>query len=140
MITARGEIIVTVADRQRLGTLLADATRLGLVEAQHLDELTAELERAIAVDPHEVPADVITMNSKVRLRDLDSDEVEEFTLVYPRDADALENRVSILAPLGIALIGYRTGETIEWPVPSGTLRMLVEEVVYQPEQAGDFNR
>ena len=140
MMTDRDSIVVTTADRQRLGSLLIDAERLGLVERRYLDDLTFELERATAVDPREAPGDVITMNSTVRLRDLDTDEVEEYTLVYPRQADELENRISILAPLGTALLGYRTGETIEWPVPEGTLRMLVEEVTYQPERAGDFSR
>jgi len=140
MMTDRDSIVVTTADRQRLGSLLIDAERLGLVERRYLDDLTFELERATAVDPQETPEDVITMNSTVRLRDLDTDEVEEYTLVYPRHADALEHRISILAPLGTALLGYRTGETIEWPVPDGTLRMRVEEVTYQPERAGDFSR
>jgi len=140
MLTDRDTIVVTTADRQRLGSLLIDAERLGLVDRRYLDDLTFELERATAVDPHEAPDDVITMNSTVRLRDLDTDEVEEYTLVYPRQANVTENRISVLAPLGTALLGYRTGETIEWPVPDGTLRMRVEEVTYQPERAGDYSR
>ena len=140
MLTTRGDIVITVADRQRLGALLLDAARLGLVERQHLAELEYELERATAVAPHEVPNDVITMNSTARLRDLDTGELLEYTLVYPRDANASEHRVSILAPMGTTLLGYRTGETIEWPVPGGTLRLAVEEVVYQPERAGDYSR
>jgi regulator of nucleoside diphosphate kinase len=140
MLTHNDNIIVTTADRQRLGSLLIDAERLGLVERRYLDDLLFELERATPVDPQQAPDDVITINSTVRLRDLDSGEVEEYTLVYPRQADVLENRISVLAPLGTALLGYRAGETIEWPVPGGTLRMVVEEVTYQPERAGDFSR
>ncbi len=140
MLTLRNQIVITRADRQRLGVLIEDAARLGLVERRFLDQLEYELERAICVAPEEVPSDVITMNSQIQLRDLDGDELLEYTLVYPRDANASEGRVSILAPLGMALIGYRTGDTIEWPVPSGTLRVRVEKVVYQPEREGDFLR
>jgi regulator of nucleoside diphosphate kinase len=140
MTTQTSELIITRADRQRLGTLVDKAAQAGLVERRHLDELEAELERATAVEPQEVPADVITMNSTVRLRDLDADESFEFTLVYPRDADADEGRVSVLAPVGTAMIGYRVGDVIKWSVPAGTIRLKVEEVVYQPESAGDFDR
>ena len=140
MLTQHDNIIVTTADRQRLGSLLIDAERLGLVERRYLDDLSFELERATSVDPEQTPEDVITMNSTVRLRDLDNGDVEEYTLVYPRHADVLENRISVLAPLGMALLGYRTGDTVQWPVPGGTLRMRVEEVTYQPERAGDFSR
>jgi regulator of nucleoside diphosphate kinase len=80
------------------------------------------------------------MNSTVRLRDLDADETLEFTLVYPRDADPDEGRVSVLAPIGTALIGYRAGDVIQWPVPAGTTRLKVEDVVYQPESAGHYDR
>jgi regulator of nucleoside diphosphate kinase len=140
MTTQTSELIITRADRQRLGTLVDKAAQAGLVERRHLDELEAELESATAVEPQEVPADVITMNSTVRLRDLDADESFEFTLVYPRDADADEGRVSVLAPVGTAMIGYRVGDVIKWSVPAGTIRLKVEEVVYQPESAGDFDR
>jgi regulator of nucleoside diphosphate kinase len=132
--------IITSADRRRLGTLIDTAAQDRLVERRYLNDLEAELERATAIEPQEVPADVITMNSEVRLRDLDADEALEFTLVYPRDASPNEGRVSVLAPIGTAIIGYRTGDVIEWQVPAGTVRLKVEEVVYQPESAGDYER
>jgi len=140
MIQTREEILITVADRQRLGSLIDEASRLGLVEPRFLDELEHELERAACVAPEDVPDDVITMNSKVRLRDLDTDELLEYTLAYPRNGMAPEGAVSILAPLGIALIGYRIGQTLELPVPAGSLRVRVEDLVYQPESAGNFSR
>ena len=132
--------IITSADRRRLGTLIDTAAQDRLVDRRYLDDLEAELERAVAVEPRDVPADVITMNSAVRLRDLEADEALELTLVYPRDASPAEGRVSILAPIGTAIIGYRTGDVIEWPVPAGTARLKVEDVVYQPESAGDYDR
>jgi regulator of nucleoside diphosphate kinase len=87
-----------------------------------------------------VLGDVITMNSTVRLRDLDTDETFEYTLVYPQDANTDEDKVSVLAPVGTALIGNRVGDEIEWPVPSGTIHLKVEEVTYQPERVGEFDR
>lgn len=133
-------IIITAADRQRLGTLIEQATRVGLVERRYLDDLEHELDRATTVVPEDVPPDVITMNSTARLRDLDTDEVFDYTLVYPRDADVEAQRISILAPVGTALLGYRIGDVIEWPIPAGTIRLKVEQVMYQPERAGDLDR
>jgi len=133
-------IIITDADRRRLGTLIERATSDGLGARRYLDDLEHELDRAHVVDPCEVPSDVVTMNSTVRLRDLDTDEIETYTLVYPRDADIDENRISVLAPIGTAMIGYRVGDVIEWPVPSGTARFRVDEVLYQPECAGAWER
>lgn len=139
--TARAtQPIITRADRRRLGTLIDHTAELGLVERRYLEDLEFELERALPVDPQEVPADVITMNSTVRLRDLDTDESLEFTLVYPRDASPDAGRISVLAPIGTAIIGYRTGDVIQWPIPAGTIRLKVEDVVYQPESAGHYNR
>jgi regulator of nucleoside diphosphate kinase len=132
--------IITRADRQRLGTLIDKAAEVGLVERRYLDELEAELERAVPVEPQDVPADVITMNSTVRLRDLDAGESLEFTLVYPRDASPDDGRISVLAPIGTAIIGYRTGDVIKWPVPAGTARLKIEDVVYQPESVGRYDR
>lgn len=87
----------------------------------------------------EVPPDVITMNSRVKLQDLDSGDEMIYTLVYPSDADTGQNRISILAPIGTALIGYRVGDIVEWKVPSGVKRLKVEEILYQPEASGDFD-
>ena len=134
------DITITVADRQRLGTLIDNAATKWTVDPKSLGDLGVELERAEAVDPHEVPGDVVTMNSTVRLRDLDDGETFEYTLVYPRDANAEENRVSVLAPVGTAIFGCRAGDEVEWPVPAGKVRLRVEEVVFQPERAGDFDR
>lgn len=136
----RSSIIITVADRQRLGSLIEQATRVGLVERRYLDDLEQELERATAVAPAEVPPDVITMNSTARLRDLDTGETFDYTLVYPRDADVEAQRISVLAPVGTALLGYRVGDVIEWPIPAGLIRLQVEAVTFQPERAGELDR
>ena len=75
------------------------------------------------------------MNSTVRLRDLETGEEETYTLVYPDEADIGENKLSVLAPVGTALLGYRAGDVVEWPVPAGVRRFRIEEVVSQPRGA-----
>ena len=102
-----------------------------------LRDLVDELNRAVVVPPAELPADVITMNSRVRLVDLDSGKTHEYTLVYPNDANYAEGKVSIVAPVGAAMIGYRQGDEFEWELPGGRRRFRVEAVLYQPEAAGD---
>jgi len=79
------------------------------------------------------------MNSKVRLKDLDSGEEVIYSLVFPNDANVAENKISVLAPVGTALIGYRVGDPIEWKVPRGLKRLKIEEILYQPERAGDYH-
>lgn len=103
-------------------------------------ELEAELNRADVVEPQDVPPDVVTMNSTVRFA-LESGEDICMTLVYPKDMDGSADRISVLAPVGSALLGLSTGEHIEWPKPGGgVMKVRLVEVVYQPERAGEFHR
>ncbi len=127
-------ILVTDKDLARLQRFLETAVRGR--DKHHLDMLQDELDNAEVVSSDEIPAHVITMNSRVRIRDLDSGNEEVYTLVFPGDADISRNRISVLAPLGVALLGYRTADLIEWTVPGGTRRLRVEEVLYQPEADG----
>ncbi len=103
--------------------------------------LLAELNRAEVVEPREVPPDLVTMNSTVRFVIVDTGEEFQMTLVYPKDADGSAERISVLAPLGSALLGLSVGDELEWPRPGGqvmTVRVL--DVVYQPERSGEFHR
>jgi regulator of nucleoside diphosphate kinase len=103
-------------------------------------ELLAELDRADVVEPQDVPPDVVTMNSKVRFT-LTSGEDFCLTLVYPKDIDGSADRISVLAPVGSALLGLSAGDDIEWPRPGGgMMKVHIEEVVYQPERAGETHR
>lgn len=131
-------IILSSLDFRRIEDLLERTRDLppGVEEA-----LRSELERAQLVEPSEIPADVVTMNSTARFRDEGDNSERELTLVYPRDADAAAGRVSILAPVGSALLGLRVGQNIDWPGPNGRLlRLRVLEVTAQPEAAGDYHR
>jgi len=131
------EIIITSPDRERLMAILNSPAEQRGPDRERLSELRAELERATVVEPGEVPADVITMNSRFQVRDMTSGEVHEYALVYPHQADITQGLISILAPIGTALLGYRAGDTIEWKVPSGTRVLKVESVLFQPESAGE---
>ncbi len=103
-------------------------------------ELRGELDRAEVVEPQDVPPDVVTMNSKVRFV-LESGEEFSLTLVYPQDIDGSTERISILAPVGSALLGLSAGSQIEWPRPGGgVMKVRLVEVVYQPERAGELRR
>lgn len=104
-----------------------------------LDLLERELYRGKLVDSADVPENVITMNSRVEISDADSGERMTYTLVFPSAANIAENKLSILAPLGMALLGYKRGDTIKWRVPSGIKKFRVEKIVYQPEAAGDYH-
>lgn len=108
-------------------------------DSKYLEELDIELRRAKVVAPQSIPRDVITMNSKIRVKDLDTGVEAIYQLVFPGDADINQNKISILAPVGTALIGFRVGDTVEWEAPGGQKRMKVEEILYQPEAAGDFH-
>jgi regulator of nucleoside diphosphate kinase len=91
------------------------------------------------VDATTIPHDVVTMNSRVRIRNVETDEASVYNLVFPADAHIEQNKISILAPLGTAILGYRTGETMEWKVPAGVRQVRIEEVLYQPEAAGHYD-
>ena len=132
-------IFISDFDRKRLMQLIAGSSKSKNLDKEHLVELEKELKRGIVFEPRNIPKDLITMNSKVRFKDLDSREEMTYTLVFPGKADISNNKISILAPIGTALIGYRVGDIIEWKVPAGLKRLKVGEILYQPESAGDYH-
>jgi regulator of nucleoside diphosphate kinase len=132
-------IYITELDYNRLSGLIDRTRERNGTDREYLNKLEAELDRAEIVERQDMPRDVITMRSKVRLKDLVSGESNTYSLVFPTEADSAEGKISILAPIGTAILGYRQGDTIEWPVPSGLRKLKVEEVIYQPEAAGDHD-
>jgi regulator of nucleoside diphosphate kinase len=131
-------IYITSQDKQRLEDLLAEVAVSNPRARGDLNALVEELQRATVVDPKEVPADVITMNSRAEMLDLDSGEAGNFTLVFPSEANIEEGKISVLAPIGAGMLGYRMNDEFEWNVPGGIRRMRVARIHYQPESAGDF--
>jgi regulator of nucleoside diphosphate kinase len=125
-------IVVTEFDARRLRGLLSTYRTASLRDQEHLQELKSELERALVLDAPDVPADVITMHTRVWVLDLSSGERKEYVLVFPADADVSTHRISVLAPLGTALLGYREGNEVEWEMPGGLRRLLIERVIQPP--------
>jgi len=132
-------IYISSFDRKRLMGLIKGSSNSNNPDENYLWELRKELDRGIVFEPKDIPKNVITMNSKVRFKDLESGEEMTYTLVFPGVADIRNNKISILAPIGTALIGYRVGDIIEWEVPAGLKKFRVEEILYQPESAGDYH-
>jgi regulator of nucleoside diphosphate kinase len=132
-------IFITEHDRSRLRQLMANAKYAEYRGSKYFEALMGELERAVVVEPKSVPPDVVTMNSRVQLVDLESGETMEYTLVFPQDADLAKGKISVLAPIGTAMLGYRVGDVFSWQVPSGERHIKVEAIFYQPEAAGDYD-
>ena len=129
------EIFITQADMERLRSLI----EIYNGDNAFLENLEYELDRARIVDPKEITPNVITMNSVVRFKDLDSGAEKTVVLVFPEKIGLTEKAVSIMAPMGAALIGQQEGDIIEWHVPAGKKRLQIIEVVYQPERVGNYN-
>jgi len=133
------KIYVTEFDRTRLVNLLNVIGAWNEKDKDYLTRLENELEQVQVVSPQAIPGNVVTMNSQARVRDLDSSEEMVFTLVFPAEADYILGRLSVLAPIGTALLGYRVGDTVEFEVPAGVRRLKIEQIIYQPEAAGDYH-
>jgi regulator of nucleoside diphosphate kinase len=132
------DIYVTDSDLERLNEVIKTAKEKYEKDRNCLSKLVAELERAQILPHDAIPPDVVTMNSVVSLKDLDTKEEMVFRLVYPGETDFDEEVVSVLAPVGTAVLGYRVGDTIEWEVPGGMRRLQIMEILHQPEAEGEF--
>lgn len=110
------------------------------ISLEEAGKLAAELDKAQIVDPEAMPADVVTMNSVVKISFLQgtNDKSIEFRIVYPDQANLKEHRISIFSPIATALIGYKVGDEIEWMVPAGMTKIRIDQILYQPEAAGDY--
>lgn len=131
----RDRIDITNEDCERLRWLVADRRGANSMEQEYLDTIEQELDRAEVIGPKAIPRDVVTMNSEARLKDLDSGEGQVYRLVSPAQKRT-KNSVSVLAPIGTAMLGYRVGDVIESRVPKSMRRLEVLEVIYHPEAAG----
>lgn len=130
-------IVISESNARVLRGLLH--ARTGTMHDQgHLEELRLELDQAIVLDASELSPNVVTMYSDVRVRDLASGHAQQLTLVYPNEADVSAGRISVLAPLGTALLGYRTGNVVEREMPGGLRRLLIEEVLQKPAVVPQF--
>jgi regulator of nucleoside diphosphate kinase len=133
------QIFITEKDKERLQKIINEAKEFHSGSEIYLKNLEQELNRAKLIASEKIPHNVVTMNSKVVLKDLDTGEKMVYTLVYPTEANLTENKISVLAPVGTAIIGLREKDAIDWKIPDGLVRLEVEKILYQPEAAGDFD-
>lgn len=133
-------IFITSADVEKLRDLIRDVQHTPEYHnSEYIKQLSGELERANIVEAHAIPADVITMNTEAVLRDVVDGEEMVYKLVFPEHANPMEGRISILAPIGTAMLGFRVGDEFAWDTPGGVRKIRVEKILYQPEASGNFN-
>ena len=130
-------MFITVNDYQRITGLIEFAS-LQNKSPEIADRLLKELKVAKTFEQDKISGNIVTMNSRALLREVASGREIEITVTYPQDADSREQKVSVLSPIGVALLGCREGDITSWRVPAGIGRFKVEKVLYQPEAAGDF--
>ena len=133
-------IYITKTDNERLGHLIRQV-RDGYDPSNqaYINRLEEELEFAEVVPSEQIPPDVVTMRSRVRLSDLDTKEKMVYSIVFPTEADSEDGKVSILAPIATAILGSRKGDTVEFQAPARVRRLKIEDILYQPESAGDLD-
>lgn len=137
---AQRKIYITKEDAKKLGELLKAGLRHnGSRDLANLRVLQEELQRAKIVATSEVAPDVVTMHSCVRVKDLHDDEAMDITLVFPEEAEPDDGRISVVAPIGAAILGYKAGDTVQFRTPGGLRRLQVEQLLYQPEAAGQVH-
>lgn len=133
------DIYITEFDLVRLKELVNVGITFKERDREYLESLQNELDRAHIVKPTAIPHNVVTMNSRVCIKDMETAKENIYTLVFPSDADIEQGKISILAPIGTAILGYRAGDTVDWPVPGGTRKVRVQEILFQPEAAGRYD-
>jgi regulator of nucleoside diphosphate kinase len=129
------KLMITDKDARHLRTLLERPELFSERDRIQCEALEEEIERANVVPCDQIPSDVVTMHSRVRIVDMRTGEQLVYQIVYPHEANYAAKRISILAPIGMALLGYSAGTEIDWNVPSGTRRLRIEAVEHQPESS-----
>ncbi len=132
-------IMITESDKSRLMRLLDEVTAQSVRPDEEFNAFRRKLNRAQVVPSEEIPDDIVTMNSKIEMYDGDFDITEVYTLVYPRDANASLNRLSILNPLGMTILGRRQGDVARWYNASGEHQLTLMTLTFQPERDGVMN-
>jgi regulator of nucleoside diphosphate kinase len=134
----RPSITINRLDAERLQRLIDTASEKDLVVAGLLEE---ELFRGEVLDPEDMPDDVVSMNSQVRFTDLTRGRKMSRTLVYPHALESVPDAISVMAPIGAALIGLKVGDVIDWPLPNNTqVSLRIDAIFWQPEREKQFHR
>jgi regulator of nucleoside diphosphate kinase len=132
-------IIINRLDYARIKKCISDAMQFKSISNTEAGKLLKELDSAKIVEPEAIPSNVVTMNSIVRLSFLNNNKQVQFQIVYPDQSNLKENKISIFSPIATALFGYKVADEIEWIVPAGLTKIRIDEIIYQPEAAGDYN-
>ena len=132
------QIIISKLDYTRILKCINDARQMNTIGVQEAENLTKELNSAKVVEPGEIPDNVVTMNSIVKINFLNTNKTLRIQIVYPDQANMKENKISIFSPVATALIGYKKDYEVEWIVPSGLTKLRIDDIIYQPEAEGDF--
>lgn len=132
------QLQITKLDYQRLNNLIHSMKKKSKDDLINLEVLENEIDRAKKVEPRKIKPEFVTMNSELELIDLDSKRSMKFKLVYPEEADFRQGKLSVLSPLGSALIGYRKGDEILFRVPAGKKKVRIENILFQPEASGEY--
>ena len=122
-------IVLSTPDVARLRAILGSRQGSSLRDRSHIEDLQGEVERASVVAVDDLAADVVTLRSQVRVRDMQTGESRQYTVVSPLQADLASGHISVLAPLGTALLGYREGDEVYWQMPGGPRRLQIEKVM-----------
>jgi regulator of nucleoside diphosphate kinase len=129
-------ILITEPDMAQLADLLEAERRWPMLERAHVRALARKLDRAAVIHGKAIPSDVITLQSRVRLKDMDNGNDTTSVLVIPTHASPASGAISVLSPVGAALIARREGDEVEVRVPGGPRRLRIEQMLYQPEGSG----
>ena len=132
------QVIITKQDYNKINRSISEAKATNSIKKEEAEKLVAELKSAKIVDQDKIDKDIVTMNSIVKIHFQNNKTKMEFQLVYPSDADLKQKKISIFSSVAAALIGYKVGDEIDWLIPSGMTKIVIDEVLYQPEAAGDF--
>ncbi len=131
-------LILNRLDYTRIKKSVNDARQSRSINQTEADKLMSELESARIVEPEDMPPNVVTMNTIVKLSFLNNNKQVQFQIVYPEQANYTQNKISIFSPIATALIGYSVGDEIQWIVPAGITNIRIDDIIYQPEAAGDY--
>ncbi|MCW7493548.1 nucleoside diphosphate kinase regulator [Leptospira sp. 2 VSF19] len=134
----KNKLCITHFDYNRIKLMISDYTKRNKMDP-NIKDLLGEIERAQKVDSHVIPPNFVTMNSVIELKNLNELEFQEFRLVFPEEANTDENKISVLAPIGTAILGYKIGDVIQWKIPSGVNQFQITNIKYQPEANGDYH-
>jgi len=129
------KIYITEKDKVKLRNLFGKTLGMSNNDLKSMKELLEEIERAEVMTDENIDETVITMNSTFVVEDINTHKEFDYTIVYPEFADSSKNKISILAPVGTALLGYKVGDIVEWSVPAGKRKFRIKEMLYQPEAA-----